>query len=325
MASDIERREVKRLSRSGGGWSPGDLDLGLLLRPGRLLWDLLGRASRISSLSLLWPESRTFCFFFSGVALCSFGEAPAEQACRWETCPIDSHGPPFPGSHNVPSVNPTSLLLLPRPLSSRMRWCYAHLGPFNAPWIPESPNGFSHWTPPFVPTHWIGSLLSSLYTSGPKSKILPVVSQVPTLELSFLFQEISGLEPRSESVNQVRVWVTACTRHAGNLAYPGHTRSQDPNQSSCPSCTSYSPGCARPGCQSSPTSLPGETDLLHMPCPSSPEKWNLTWQSSAAVSVLCLAFLRILLLICLGLWPWRKRGIEMTVLPRGTQKPLVDP
>lgn len=135
MASDIERRAVKRLFRSGGGWSPGDLDLGLLLRPGRLLWDLLGRASRISSLFLLWPESRTFCFFFSKVALRSAGEAPAEQACRWETCHINSHGPPFPGSHNVPSVNPISLLLLPAP--SALEWGDAMpiLGP---PMLPGS-------------------------------------------------------------------------------------------------------------------------------------------------------------------------------------------
>ena len=45
----------------------------------------------------------------------------------------------------------------------------------------------------------------SSHTSRPKSKILPVLSQVRSLETIFRFLELSELEPRSESVDQVRV------------------------------------------------------------------------------------------------------------------------
>lgn len=97
MASDIARKEVTRLFRSGGGWTPGDMDLGRLRRPVCLLWALLGQASQLSSLSLLWPASEIFPDFFSKVILRSSPrEASAEKACGWEIGLINSHGHPLP-------------------------------------------------------------------------------------------------------------------------------------------------------------------------------------------------------------------------------------
>ena len=54
-------------------------------------------------------------------------------------------------------------------------------------------------------------------------------------------------------------------------------------------------------------------------CPSSPEKWSLTWRSSVSVSVLGLVFLRIIFLIHLGLRPWKKGGIKWLPSLRDTE------
>ena len=135
------RREVTRVFRSGGSRSPGDLDLGRLLRLVLLLWGLLGQASGV--LSHNWRGFRqgpsVSCFPKS---CCTHvekrlhrkyvGERPARST------PMDRHSQD-PNRCILPSGEPQLFPVPSRPISS-MRQCHAHHRSLNAPWIPESRN-----------------------------------------------------------------------------------------------------------------------------------------------------------------------------------------
>ena len=153
----------------------------------------------------------------------------------------------------------------------------------------------------------------SSHTSRPKSKILPVPLQVWFLESIFRFLELSELEPRSESVDQVRVLSDCLQPLPWQPSWsPTHKKPRSQQKLVCPLLV-----CPHPRVQDG-QGLAAKAHLVPcsgrlgypLSCPSSPEKWSLTWRSSVSVSVLGLVFLRIIFLIHLGLRPWKKGGIK---------------